>query len=250
VVDDRNIMGAYSIATPGLLAGLGLAHKTYGRLPWADLAQPAIALADRGITLDWYGAVSIPGGIESCSRSSTRLPRPISPTVASPFRSKKVPVTFLKLGRLSETLRQLAKDGPDAFYAGAIGRALIQDLSAMGCRSRSRISPAIRRGSSIRSRSLSRRADLRTVGADAGPTLARVLEGWSKNLPSAGAAPKAEHYRVYATGLDQPIGTASPIWASRKRSRAKPAPAISTSSTKRATSSPGRRPCCRASARS
>jgi len=59
VVDDRNIMGPHSIATPGLLAGLGLAHKTFGRLPWADLAQPAIALADRGLTLDWYGALSI-----------------------------------------------------------------------------------------------------------------------------------------------------------------------------------------------
>ena len=46
VVDDRNIMGPYSIAIPGLLAGLGLAHKTYGRLPWSDLAQPAIIAAN------------------------------------------------------------------------------------------------------------------------------------------------------------------------------------------------------------
>jgi gamma-glutamyltranspeptidase/glutathione hydrolase len=30
-----------------------------------------------------------------------------------------------------------------------------------------------------------------------------VLDGWSKNLPPAESAPKAEHYRVYATGLDQ-----------------------------------------------
>src|SRR5437868_12357 len=42
VVEDRNIMGPHSIAIPGLVAGLGLAHKTFGRLPWSDLAQPAI----------------------------------------------------------------------------------------------------------------------------------------------------------------------------------------------------------------
>ena len=43
-------------------------------------------------------------------------------------------MAFLQLGRLAETLRQLATDGPDGFHAGEIGRALIADLSTMGCR--------------------------------------------------------------------------------------------------------------------
>ena len=203
VVDDRNIMGPYSIATPGVVAGLGLAHKTFGRLPWADLAQPAIALADRGLTLDWYGAVSILVESKLLAKfDETRKTYLPEGSVPVPFEEGVM--TFLKLGRLRETLQQLATDGPDKFYAGAIGRALIQDLSAMGCR----LSQQDLTGYQARFIDPVEIAyrDARIYapsGLTAGPTLARVLEGWSKNLPPAQGAPKAEHYRAYATGLDQ-----------------------------------------------
>jgi gamma-glutamyltranspeptidase/glutathione hydrolase len=39
-------------------------------------------------------------------------------------------------------------------------------------------------------------------GLTAGPTLARVIEGLSKSLASTAGAPKAEHYRIFATVLD------------------------------------------------
>ena len=203
VVDDRNIMGPTSIATPGLLAGLGLAHKTFGRLPWADLAQPAIALADRGLTLDWYGMVSI--AVES------KLLAKFAETRKTYLREDRVPQpagdgapAFLKLGRLSETLRRLAADGPDAFYAGEIGRALIQDLGAMGCR----LSQQDLTGYQARFIDPVEVAyrDARIFapsGLTAGPTLACVLGGWARNLPPATDAPKAAHYRVYAAELDQ-----------------------------------------------
>jgi gamma-glutamyltranspeptidase/glutathione hydrolase len=203
VVDDRNIMGPYSIAIPGLVAGLGLAHKTFGRLPWADLAQPAIALADRGLALDWYGAVSILVESKLLAKfEETR--KTYLPEGGVPVPFEEGVMTFLKLGRLRETLRQLATDGPDKFYAGEIGRALIQDLGAMGCRL-SQADLADYQARFIDPVEIAYR-DARVFapsGLTAGPTLARVLEGWSKNLPSAKGAPKAEHYRAYATGLDQ-----------------------------------------------
>ena len=203
VLDDRNIMGPYSIAAPGLLAGLGLAHKTFGRLPWADLLQPAVALADRGLTLDWYGVLSI--------AKESKLLGKFDETAKTYLAGGGVPVptgegamSFLKLGRLSETLRQLATDGPDAFYAGEIGRALIRDLSAMGCR----LSQQDLTGYQARFIDAVEIAyrDARVFapsGLTAGPTLARVLEGWSKNLAATAGTPKAEHYRAYAHGLDQ-----------------------------------------------
>ncbi len=203
VVDDRNIMGPYSIAIPGLVAGLGLVHKTYGRLPWSELAQPAIALAERGLTLDWYGALSILVESKLLARfdetSKTYLP---GGRVPAPFEEGVA--SFLKLGRLRETLRQLATDGPDKFYAGEIGRALIKDLSAMGCRlsqdDLTRYQARFLDPVEIAYR------DARIFapsGLTAGPTLARVLDGLSKNLPAAKDAPRAEHYRAYATELDR-----------------------------------------------
>ena len=202
VVDDRNIMGPYSIATPGLLAGLGLAHKTIGRLPWADLAQPAIALADRGLALDWYGVLSL--------AKESKLLGKFDETCRTYLAGGGVPVpsgegamSFLKLGRLGETLRQLATDGPDAFYAGAIGKALVADLAAMGCR----LSQQDLTGYQARFIDAVEIAyrDARVFapsGLTAGPTLARVLEGWTNALNATGGAPQAEHYRAYANGLD------------------------------------------------
>lgn len=203
VVDDRNIMGPHAIATPGLLAGLGLAHKTFGRLPWHALAEPAIALADRGLVLDWYGALSLLVESKRLAKfdESRRIYLPEG-RVPVPFETGAV--AFLKLGRLGETLRQLASEGPDGFYAGAIGRALVQDLNAMGCRL-SQADLTQYQARFIEPVEIGYR-DARVFapsGLTAGPTLARVLEGWAKNLPPAAGVPQAAHYRAYAAGLDQ-----------------------------------------------
>src|SRR5688572_27739454 len=40
-----------SVGVPGVLRMLELAHQREGRLPWADLFQPAIALAENGFAL-------------------------------------------------------------------------------------------------------------------------------------------------------------------------------------------------------
>ena len=46
-------IGAKSIGVPGTVAGLYLAHKKYGSLPWADLVQPSIDIAENGFPLTW-----------------------------------------------------------------------------------------------------------------------------------------------------------------------------------------------------
>src|SRR5438105_580760 len=42
------VVGGRSVGVPGVLKMLDMAHKHYGRLPWATLFQPAIRLADEG----------------------------------------------------------------------------------------------------------------------------------------------------------------------------------------------------------
>ncbi|MBS0279081.1 MAG: gamma-glutamyltransferase, partial [Proteobacteria bacterium] len=42
------IPGGLSVGVPGDVAMLWLAHQKYGKLPWAKLFQPAIALAEKG----------------------------------------------------------------------------------------------------------------------------------------------------------------------------------------------------------
>jgi gamma-glutamyltranspeptidase/glutathione hydrolase len=45
-------VGEESVAVPGLLAGLELAHQRFGRLGWGELVEPAIALAHEGVPVN------------------------------------------------------------------------------------------------------------------------------------------------------------------------------------------------------
>src|SRR6185436_19498372 len=49
VKDNRNVYGATAVAVPGVIAGMGLAHERFARLPWRDLVAPAVALAEQGM---------------------------------------------------------------------------------------------------------------------------------------------------------------------------------------------------------
>jgi gamma-glutamyltranspeptidase/glutathione hydrolase len=45
-------VGEGSVAVPGLVAGLEEAHRRFARRPWAELVEPAIALALKGVVRD------------------------------------------------------------------------------------------------------------------------------------------------------------------------------------------------------
>ena len=206
VKEDRNILGPYSIAVPGLVAGLALAHRTYGRLPWGELAKPAIALAERGLSLDWYGAMSLLVEAKGLARfDATRNLYLPSGKVPQPFEEGEA--VFLKLGRLIDTLRRLsAPDGAESFYRGEIAADLVRDLQAAGGkitradfeRYQARFVDPVEiayRDATIFAPS----------GLTAGPTLKRVLSDWLERLPSAakGAGPAGTHYAAYAGALDR-----------------------------------------------
>lgn len=206
VLEDRNILGPYSVAVPGLLSGLALAHRTYGKLPWADLVQPAIALAERGLSLDWYGAMSLLVEARGLARfeaaRSIYLPEG---RVPQPFEEGAA--VFLKLGRLIDTLKKLATpDGPERFYRGDIAAELIRDLQAAGSRL-SLADLASYQARFIEPVEIGYR-DARVFapsGLTAGPTLQRLLAAWQQKLPAIaqGAKPGPAHYAAYAASLDQ-----------------------------------------------
>jgi gamma-glutamyltranspeptidase/glutathione hydrolase len=200
VMEDRNVIGPESIAVPGHVDGLALAREKFGRLPWAQLLAPAIALAEEGIRLDWYGALSIALAAPDLARFAPSR-RQYLPDGFPPMPDDEGRQTYLSLGELAKTLKHLAAAGPRDFYEGEIARSMVGELRAAGSalglsdfgEYRARLIPALEFDY--------RDARIATAGElSAGPTLQRVM-GELGRRPAAGKAPGQGDYLAYAAAL-------------------------------------------------
>src|SRR5215212_114121 len=59
VVPKMSTEGYKAVGVPGTVAGLALAHKRHGKLPWADLVEPARKLAAEGFIVNYHLARSL-----------------------------------------------------------------------------------------------------------------------------------------------------------------------------------------------
>jgi len=105
---------ALSVGVPGTVAGLALAHAKYGsgKFTLAELIAPAIDLAEKGFQVEDDLADSLPQARERLKRW---------PATTAIFFNGDQPMRegerLIQLD-LADTLRAIAKDGPDAFYRG------------------------------------------------------------------------------------------------------------------------------------
>src|SRR5690242_1987303 len=59
VAGDVNIHGPLSFVIPSAPAGYAEMHQRWGKLPLAEIAVPAIALAKRGLPEDWFTSLKV-----------------------------------------------------------------------------------------------------------------------------------------------------------------------------------------------
>ena len=59
VEGDANIHGPLSFVIPSAVAGYAEMHRRWGKLPLAEIAAPAVALARRGLPQDWYTTLKV-----------------------------------------------------------------------------------------------------------------------------------------------------------------------------------------------
>ncbi|MBB6192097.1 gamma-glutamyltranspeptidase/glutathione hydrolase [Sphingobium wenxiniae] len=110
--------GGYSVGVPGNVRLAWDAHRKWGKLPWADLFQPAIHLAE--------------DGFEVRQRLDTAMNAvaPIwadFPEIRQYFwiDGKPAPIgTILQNPPLAALFRRIAAEGPDAFYLGGTAKAI------------------------------------------------------------------------------------------------------------------------------
>jgi len=116
--------GGLSVGTPGLLRMLELAHRRHGRLPWASLFADAIVLADEGFPISPRLAVQI----RASARRIAAQGEPVASYFLGPDGTPKPAGTRLANPALAASLRAIAAGGADAFYTGAIARAIVDKV--------------------------------------------------------------------------------------------------------------------------
>jgi len=133
--------GPRAAGIPGVVAGLWLAHKTHGSLPWKDLVEPSVKLARDGWALDSFHADDMSWVVPKMRKyrkelggNAPELAAAMGATVATFTKSGKElqEGDVWKQPALANTLQAIADGGQDAFYKGPIAEQMASRVKAMG----------------------------------------------------------------------------------------------------------------------
>ncbi|HYE92327.1 MAG TPA: gamma-glutamyltransferase, partial [Terriglobales bacterium] len=132
VEGDANVYGYRSVAVPGSVAGLALALERYGTMSLQDVVAPAVKLAREGFIADWYQALNTAKYLEELSAfpETARLHLRNGRSVYRPPSME--PGDRVKNPDLAASMELIGREGPDAFYRGALAQAIHNDMAANG----------------------------------------------------------------------------------------------------------------------
>ena len=117
------VVGGRSVGVPGTLKLLEEAHRRWGRLPWAQVIDPAIRLADDGFAIS-----PRLHGLLSGEKNLAKDPRAAAYFYEPDGKAKAIG-TILRNPAFAETLRAIAGTGSQAFYAGPIARDIVATVT-------------------------------------------------------------------------------------------------------------------------
>jgi gamma-glutamyltranspeptidase/glutathione hydrolase len=111
-------IGPASCAVPGLPAALGELWERLGRLPWARLVEPALALARTGVVLPEMHARTLEMLVDVHSRER-------GAAIFTPNGSVLVAGGLLEQPGLVQCLEALAEEGAASVYRGSLAETLL-----------------------------------------------------------------------------------------------------------------------------
>ncbi|KAG0244981.1 hypothetical protein BGX31_008201 [Mortierella sp. GBA43] len=118
--------GGLSVAVPGEIRGLELAHKRHGKLPWERLFAPSVKLARDGWAI----------GPELAKRlqvyKTMMESEPDWSVVFAPNGTVLREGQRIKRPALANTLETIGKEGSEAFYTGQIAQNLVDYVQKNG----------------------------------------------------------------------------------------------------------------------
>ena len=118
--------GIFSVTVPGCVRGWEALHKKFGKLPWAELFQPAIYYAQHGYpvteVVETYWRIEKEAMEKDLNGRRVFLINGQTPKVGQLFRNPEY----------ARALKLVADEGPDAFYRGAIAKAILETSDRLG----------------------------------------------------------------------------------------------------------------------
>ncbi|HEX4231229.1 MAG TPA: gamma-glutamyltransferase [Bryobacteraceae bacterium] len=120
--------GINSVTVPGAVRGWWAMHQRYGKLPWKELFQAAIAYAEQGFPVqegmhEIWASPNIVKGLKGNDESArVFLPDGKPPETGQVFRNPDMARAF----------RLVAEQGPDAYYKGDIATAILKTSQHLG----------------------------------------------------------------------------------------------------------------------
>ncbi len=116
------VAGGRSVGIPGTVRMLEMAHKEHGKLPWAALFEPAIALAE--------GGFQVSPRLNSMVKDDPHLKK--DPVAAAYFFGPDGQVREvgfnLRNPELAAVLRRIAREGSDAMHRGEVAQAIVDKV--------------------------------------------------------------------------------------------------------------------------
>lgn len=122
----RPYVGYKTAGVPGTVAGLALAHRRFGKLPWATVLEPARLLAEHGFPASQRMEIVL------------RLQAPVMkdfPETARVFLHAGQALQqgeLVRMPDLAATIGRLQKQGGRDFYEGQTARLIAADMKANG----------------------------------------------------------------------------------------------------------------------
>lgn len=119
VIENLSLYSHLAVGVPGTVDGMVEIHKKHGQLPWKDLLDPAIKLAEHGFPLT-----------TNESNNLNRFNKSKASTSYNPYFKKKYKQgDTIFLPDLAKTLKAIRDFKRDGFYKGVVAENLIEEMS-------------------------------------------------------------------------------------------------------------------------
>ncbi|NLL35935.1 MAG: gamma-glutamyltransferase [Fretibacterium sp.] len=122
-----SLEGGKAVGVPGMVLGIFTALEKYGTMTFAQVAEPAIRLAEEGFEVE--------PSLNTMFMDKFNILKKFNEEKDIPYFSEGLPLSAgetLKQPLLAATFRLLGEKGPSAFYDGPIGEAVVKAVNSKG----------------------------------------------------------------------------------------------------------------------